>query len=286
MNRRNFIRSCAGAAGATLFAPHLLATAPPRLHSDRVSLGPRKVELSRMAFGTGTNGWGGSSNQTRKLGLKGLARCLEEAVDSGITFFDTADQYGSHPHVKEALKAISRDKVTILTKTHATTADEMRKDLDRFRRELGVDTIDILLLHCMTDPAWNKNRRGAMDVIEEAQQKGIIRTKGTSCHTLGALKTAAAEPWVEVDLARLNPKSIQMDGSPDVVIPILKQMKAQGKGVIGMKVFGAGKLREQQDAMLRYALAQDCLDCFTIGMESSAEMHDCIRRISAVAKPA
>lgn len=288
MNRRQFITSCAGAAGALVLTHNLdAAKSPvsiPKLHSDRVLLGPKKVEVSRLAFGTGTSGWGGSSNQTRKLGLKGMADCLVEGVESGITFFDCADMYGSHPHVKEALKRIPRDKVTIMTKSTSSTAEEMRADIARFQRELGVDTIDILLLHCMTDDDWNVRRRGAMDAIDEAQAKGIVRTKGVSCHTLGALKTAAAEPWVEVDLARLNPKTVAMDAAPEVVIPILSGMKAQGKGVIGMKVFGAGKMRDQQDAMLRYALAQECIDCFTIGMQSPAELHDVVRRITAIAQ--
>ena len=284
MNRRQFITRCAGAAGAIMlpYQMQAAASAPVKLHSDRIKLGPKQVELSRMAFGTGTSGWGGSSNQTRKLGLKGLGRLLEEAVDNGITFFDCADMYGSHPHVKEALKGVSRDKVTIMTKSTASTAEAMRKDIERFRREMGVEQIDILLLHCMTDDDWNVKRRGAMDVIDEYQQKGIIRTKGTSCHTLGALKTAASEPWVEVDLARLNPKNVAMDAKPEVVIPILKQMKAQGKGIIGMKVFGAGKLRDQQDAMLQYTLQQDFVDSFTIGVENASEMKDCMRRIAAV----
>jgi len=288
MNRRQFISTCAGAAGAALLPDVLRAdnatTQKPRLHSDRIFLGPHRVEVSRLAYGTGTSGWGHSSNQTRKLGIKGLADSLVQAYHEGITFFDCADMYGSHPHVKEALKSIPRDKVTILTKTTATTAEAAQKDLDRFRTELGVDTIDILLLHCMTDDDWNVKRRGAMDVIERARQKGVVRTHGVSCHTLGALKTAAAEPWVEVDLARLNPRTVAMDAPPDTVIPILTNMKKQGKGVIGMKVFGAGKMRDEQDAMLKYALSQDCLDCFTIGMESPEEMHDVVRRISSLAQ--
>ncbi len=286
MNRRQFFTACAGAAGIAVLPNQLFALDAPRLHSDRIKLGPKQVELSRLAYGTGTSGWGGSSNQTRKLGLKGLADSLHAGVDHGINFWDSADQYGSHPHIRQALKSVPRDKVVIMTKTQASTADEMRKDLDRFRRELGVETIDILLLHCMTDPEWNTKRRGAMDVIEEAQQKGIIRTKGVSCHTLGALKTAAAEPWVEVDLARLNPRNVAMDAPPDVVIPILQQMKAQGKGIIGMKVFGAGKMRDQQDEMLKYTLNQDVIDCFTIGMENPEEMKDCARRIAALSAPA
>jgi 1-deoxyxylulose-5-phosphate synthase len=177
---------------------------------------------------------------------------------------------------------VKRDKVTILSKTHATTAAEMRADLDRFRKELNTDYIDILLLHCMMDGDWNKKRRGAMDVIDEAQAKGIVKTKGVSCHTLEALKTAAAEPWVEVDLARINPAGIAMDHKdPAVVLGVLKEMKSKGKGVIGMKILGAGRLRDRADEALQFALAQEAVDCFTIGSESRAEFQDLVKKIQA-----
>src|SRR5574341_999666 len=112
------------------------------------------ITLSRLAIGTGTNGIGGSSNQTRKLGIRGVADLFRAAYDQGINFWDSADQYGTHPHLREALKSIPRDKVVILTKTHASTGKEMRADLDRFRRELNSDYLDILLLHCMMDADW------------------------------------------------------------------------------------------------------------------------------------
>jgi aryl-alcohol dehydrogenase-like predicted oxidoreductase len=250
--------------------------------SDRVTIGPKKISASRLAMGTGSNGWGRSSNQTRQLGMAGLAGHLQNAYDQGVTFWDAADQYGSHPHLGQALKnGIPRDKVTILTKTTASTDKEMRADLDRFRKELNTDYIDILLLHCMTDPDWNVKRRGAMDVISEAQEKGIVRSHGVSCHSLGALKTAAAEPWVEVDLARINPDKIQMDADNDTVLGILRQMKQQGKGVIGMKILGAGKLRDQQDRAIQYALGLDCIDCFTIGTENKDQFQDIVKRIPA-----
>jgi predicted aldo/keto reductase-like oxidoreductase len=169
----------------------------------------------------------------------------------------------------------------ILSKTHASTEKEMRADLDRFRREIGTDYIDILLLHCMLDDDWPVRKKGAMEVISEAQAKGIVRTKGVSCHTLGALKTAAKSPWVEVDLARINPAGVAMDADPATVIPVLRQMKAAGKGVIGMKIFGAGRLRNKADECLQYALALDCVDCFTIGSESLAELNDLVRRVPA-----
>jgi predicted aldo/keto reductase-like oxidoreductase len=240
-----------------------------------------KVEVSRLAQGSGTNGVGGSSNQTRKLGLKGLGELFHAAYDQGVTLWDSADQYGTHPHVKEGLKYVPREKVAILTKTHASTAAEMRADLDRFRRELGTDYIDIVLLHCMMDADWNQRRKGAMDVLSEAREKRIVRTHGVSCHTLEALKTAARSPWVQVDLARINPAQVAMDADPGTVTGVLRQMKAAGKGVIGMKILGAGRLRNRVDEMLQAALSLDCVDCFTIGSEGREEMLDLVRRIPA-----
>lgn len=281
MNRRDFLLSGATAAFAR-FPRHLYAGTTKKLATDRVKLGPMKVDVSRLAMGTGTNGVGGSSNQTRKLGLNGLADLLHAAYDQGVTFWDSADQYGTHPHLRAALKrGIPREKLTILTKTHASTEKEMHADLDRFRRELGTDYIDILLLHDMEEDDWPERKKGAMAVISEARERGIVKTHGTSCHTLGALKAAAASPWVQVDLARINPAQLHMDSDPKTVIGVLRQMKASGKGVIGMKILGAGGLRKRPDEALQYALALDCVDCFTIGSENRGEFEDLVRRIPA-----
>jgi 1-deoxyxylulose-5-phosphate synthase len=282
MRRRHFLKTSAASGILALNAfPYAAFAGTKKQASDRVKLGPMQVELSRLAMGTGTNGTGGSSNQTKKMGVQGVADLFRAAYDNGINFWDAADQYGTHPHLKAALKGVARDKVVILSKTHASTEKEMRADLDRFRRELGTDYIDILLLHCMMDGNWNEKKKGAMAVISEAREKGIVRTHGTSCHTLEALKTAAKEPWVQVDLARINPAQVAMDADPATVIGVLKEMKAAGKGVIGMKILGAGRLRTKADEALQYALSLDCVDCFTIGSESRAEMEDLVRKIPA-----
>ena len=283
MNRRNFLRTSSTAVGAVSLQsfPYHLFAGTKKHATDRVKLGPRGVELSRLAMGTGTNGGGGSSNQTKQLGVQGLADLFKAAYDQGVTFWDAADQYGTHPHLKAGLKLVPREKVTILTKTHSNTAAEAKADLDRFRRELGTDYLDIVLLHCMMDDDWSTRKRGAMDAIEEAREKGIVRTHGTSCHTLGALKTAANEPWVEVDLARINPAGVAMDADPETVLSVLRQMKKSGKGIIGMKILGAGRLRNRADEALQFALSLDCVDCFTIGSESRLEMEDLVKKIPA-----
>jgi 1-deoxyxylulose-5-phosphate synthase len=284
MNRRHFLQSTGvGALSLASFPYRLFAGETKKHATDKVMLGPRKIAVSRLAMGTGTVGSGGSSNQTRKLGYTGLAELLRAAYDQGVTFWDAADQYGSHPYLREALKTVPREKVVILTKTNSSNAAEVKADLDRFRRELSTDYIDILLLHCMTDGDWNRTMRGPMEVISEAREKGIVRSHGTSCHTLSALRTAAAEPWVEVDLARINPAQLHMDSDPRTVLSVLRQMKQAGKGVIGMKILGQGGLRHKVDESLQFALTHqpDYFDGFTIGSESRAEMEDLLRKIPA-----
>lgn len=278
MKRRDFLKTLA-ALTASSGLRNLPAADPPKRATDRVRLGPKQVEVSRMFVGTGSGGWAGSSNQSRNLGLSGLAGLLCYASELGITGWDSADQYGTHPHLREALKTCPRERVTILTKTRAQSVEEIRSDLDRFRRELQTDYIDILLLHCLTDPHWPKKMRPVMDVIDAAQEKGTVRTKGVSCHSLEALQAAAGEPWVEVDLARINPSGDSMDAKPKAVVPVLEKIKASGKGLIGMKLLGAGSLAHRVDECLQYARSLDCLDAFTIGCESRAEFDDLLRRM-------
>lgn len=281
MQRRMFMKSGAASLLALNNFPYAAYAGTKKLATDRVKLGPMKIDCSRMAMGSGTNGVGGSSNQTRKLGMKGLSELFRAGYDSGVMFWDSADQYGTHPYVREALKGVPREKVTILSKTRASTAQEMKADLDRFRRELGTDYIDILLLHCMMDGDWPERKKGAMEVISEAKEKGIVRTHGTSCHTLEALKTAAATPWVEVDLVRFNPAQVAMDADPKTVLGVIREMKSKGKGVIGMKVLGAGRLRNKADEAIQYHVAHSEIDCFTIGAESRAEFDDLLKKIPA-----
>ena len=248
--------------------------------TDTVTLGQTGIKTSRLAMGTGTVGSGHHSNQTA-LGIDGLSRLLQNGYDNGLRFFDAADSYGSHPHVAEALKHVDRTKVTLLTKSWARSASEMNADLERFRRELGSDHLDIVLMHCVTEGDWTTRYRGAMDALSEAKQKGIIRAHGCSCHTIEALRAAAKSPWVEVDLARVNPIGSHMDAEPDVVVSVLREMRVAGKGVVGMKILGQGDLRNRQNEALTYALGLGVLDAFTIGAESVNEQNDLMKRIAA-----
>ena len=287
MQRREFLIRSATAAGAAWLCsksiPKALAdqTLGQKFSaSDTVTLGSTGIQTSRLAMGTGTVGSGHHSHQTA-LGIEGLSDLLRNGYDHGLRFFDSADSYGSHPHVAEALKHVPRDRVTLLTKSWARDGAGMRADLDRFRKELGTDYLDICLMHCVTEADWTTQFRGAMDVLSEAKQKGIIRAHGCSCHSIEALRAAAKSPWVEIDLARINPIGAYMDSEPASVLSVLKEIKAAGKAVVGMKILGQGQLRHRQDEGIKYALSSGALDAFTIGAESKQEQEDLIRRIAA-----
>jgi len=289
MKRREFIGRAAAGAGALWLglkpsawgSPSAKPTGGRFQAADMVTLGSTGIKTSRLACGTGTVGSGHHSHQTA-LGIQGLSDLLLQGYDHGLRFFDTADSYGSHPHVAAALKQVPRDKVTVLTKSWSRDGNGIRADLDRFRKELGTDYLDICLMHCLTEGDWTDRYRSAMDALEEARQKGIIRAHGCSCHSIEALRAAAKSDWVQVDLARVNPIGSHMDADPDTVVSVLREMKARGKAVIGMKILGQGDMRSKVDEALHYALSLGMLDAFTIGAESRSEQLDLINRIGSV----
>jgi len=285
MKRRDFLAKSALGVAATWLVPKSWAAAMPPVAgkfgaADIVILGQTGIKTSRLACGTGTVGVDHHSHQSA-LGIQGLADLLLQGYDHGLRFFDTADSYGTHPHVAAALKKLPREKITVMSKSWSRDAAGLRADLDRFRKELGTDYIDILMMHCLTDEDWTEKNRSAMDAISEAQEKGIVRAHGCSCHTIGALRAAANSPWVQVMLSRVNPIGSHMDADPNTVVATLRAGRQAGKAIIGMKILGQGDMRSRVDEALKYALSLDLLHAFTIGAENRKEQLDLINRIGA-----
>ena len=116
-----------------------------------------------------------------------------------------------------------------------------------------------------------------MDVLNDEKAKGRIRAVGCSCHDLGAMQTAAATPWVDVILARINMqggKEVMMDGSREEVEAVLRTARQNGKAIIGMKIFGEGRLADQRDACMKYAQGNGLLDAMTIGFHTPEQIDD------------
>ena len=293
LTRRNFIRTgLTGIVGLTAACTGLrkFNVAPGEVMVDRVKLGNSGLKVSRIALGTGTKGYSKASNQTR-LGMEQFVKMARHAYDRGIRFFDMADGYGSHPYVGEAIKTFPREKVTLLTKiwTHEDGSENnvpVRETLNRYRKEMGTDYIDIVLMHCLTSGGWSHNRKHYMDGLAKAKQDGIIKAVGVSCHNWDAMVEAVENPWVDVIMARVNPFQTLMDNTPDAVKELLGKAKKKGIGVIGMKIFGEGRnisVEEREQSFL-FALTEGNTHCMTLGMESIDQVDDAVNRVMKLVK--
>jgi aryl-alcohol dehydrogenase-like predicted oxidoreductase len=288
LRRREFLATSATAAASLALGAGAAAgrsaaasrNALPTSATQKVKLGQSGVEVSLIGMGTGSIGTNQSSNQV-KLGVKGFTQVVRHALERGVAFFDVADQYGSHVFLREALKGVPRDQYVIQTKTHAADERTARSHIERYCLELGVEYIDILLLHCMTSADWPEKNKGAMDYLRKAREQGLIRAHGTSCHGMDPLRTSARNDFVQIDLARINPEGLIMDDkSPDEVASELQEMHDRGKGVVGMKILGEGRIKEPAriDASLRYVLGLGTVDAFVIGFESTQQVDDLVDR--------
>lgn len=289
MDRRAFLQKSTAMASLGMTAPLWAGAVPetqPACHgarqvTDVVSLAKTGIKPSRLSIGTGTLG----GSEQKRQGIDGMVKLFRHGLDRGIKWWDAADMYKTHPHVAATLKEIDRDQVVITSKTRGKDADEVRADIERFRKELGTDYIDIVLLHCMMDGDWNVKRRESMDVLSEYKAKGVIRAVGCSCHTFEALETASKEPWVEVDLARINPYAVKMDVPRVEDVPevekILQNMHDDGKAVYGMKILGEGefKTNERIETSLKFAMTRPYLSGFTIGFSLPQHIDDIIQRV-------
>jgi len=293
MNRRKFIQAgLTGLAGLSVVGTGIInlnCTVSGALSVDQVKLGNSGLTVSRIAMGTGTVGGNKSSNFTR-LGMDKFVKLARHAYERGINFYDMADSYGTHPFVGNAIKNLPREKLIVLTKMWTeedpNKREPVEKTLDRFRSESGSDYFDILLMHCMMKGNWNETRKYYMDAFSKAKQDGIVKAVGVSCHEIGALAEAAVNPWVDVIMARINPFGTAMDGSPDAVKAILETAKNNGKGIIGMKIFGEGKhvTDDERQRSLKFALTEGNIHCMTLGMETEDQMDDAIERVMKIVK--
>jgi 1-deoxyxylulose-5-phosphate synthase len=296
--RRHFLQASLAGAGLLATAPRLLSGAETSAAvsfkgSDIVSLGKTGIRVSRLAQGTGMAGYNHSSAHTRQ-GKEAFDRLLHHSLDQGIRFIDMADLYGSHPFVKDIIKGLPRDQYALLTKIWPRTEEWVKfsggakPEIDRFRKELDVDQIDVCLIHCMQNDQWPTEYARVRDELAELKDKKLVRAVGVSCHDLGALKVAAEHPWVDVILARINHiggDQYRCDGPAEVVAPVLKAARKNGKAIIGMKIFGEGRLikAEEKNASLKYVFTNDLVDAITVGMLKPEEVDDTLQHMAEIA---
>jgi aryl-alcohol dehydrogenase-like predicted oxidoreductase len=249
---------------------------------DYVEFGSTGLRVSRLAFGTGTNGWAGRSEQT-DLGVGELARLLRLGHDHGVNFWDAADAYGSHEHLAEALCDIPRGEVVIATKTTSQSAQQTARDVERFLIELRTDAVDIVLLHCMTQAGWPRRYCGAMEALVRAKEQGKVRAVGVSCHGVGPLLSAAETDLVDVVLARINVAGVHMGAPRSEVVDALERLYTSGKAVYGMKVLGCGRLAGQAHSAMEYVFGLGIVHSIVVGTSSRAQLLENVKLVEEIA---
>ena len=296
ITRRNFVvKAMSAGAGTMLLGKSVLANAgspsPASAAFREIKLGGTNIKTTFLGMGTGFSGYNRSSNITRA----GMAETvIKSAYEKGIRFFDCADSYGTHPYTATALKGIPREDYILCTKiwlSQGGIPEPERPDanivIDRFRRELKTDYLDLVQIHCMTDPKWTETHKRQMDILENLKAKGIIRSHGVSVHSLEAMKAALESSWVDIIHVRVNPYGESMDNKDsNIVIPVIEQLHKSGKGVIGMKLIGNGKFSKDPskiDESLKYVFKLGTVDMVIIGFEKPEHIDDYVTRIDRFA---
>lgn len=292
LNRRKFIAALSLGTAHLLFNNQLNASEKPIYSKDPtqlVMLGNSGITTSLLGMGTGVHGGNRSSAITRQDKSKSI-EAIQYALERGVRFFDCADTYGTHQLVAEALKNEDRHKLTLSSKIWVrsggipeTERPDADKVVDRFRKELNTDYLDIVQIHCMVDNNWTDTQKRQMDILESLKSKGIIKAHGVSVHSLDAMKDALHNPWVDVIHVRINPYGIAMDKpDPSEVVEVISQLHDSGKGVIGMKLIGDGKYKddsEKIDNALKFVLGLGTVDMMIVGFERKEQIENYLERM-------
>jgi predicted aldo/keto reductase-like oxidoreductase len=292
VTRREFLAFGTAAVGAAtlITRPAFAAESAPKIKkgTDLVTLGKSGIKSTVLGIGTGTRG----GSEQRAMGEAEFVKLAHHAFDRGIRYIDTADNYRMHPFVRAALKGLPREKIFIQTKIPARHASQARQTIERYRKELGIEQLDTLLMHAMMSRSWPTDMRPLMDVLEEAKQKGRVRAVGISSHNMPPLEASVEQgDFIDVQLVRINPFGVKamMDGAPEEVAPLVKKMHQQGRGIIGMKIYGEtgfrvnGKdtpeSRQKRLESLKYVLGLGCVDCFAIGFSDPKQIDETLELI-------
>jgi aryl-alcohol dehydrogenase-like predicted oxidoreductase len=288
--RRDFLKTSV-AVGALCGAGGAIAQTSKRSATDWVTLGKSNVKVTRLAFGTGSHG----GRVQRELGQAEFTRLVRHAYDRGIRFFETAESYPGMPEMLSiALKGLPRDSYKLMTKYSTPAGGDPAPKIDQFRRQLGTEYIDILLLHCLRPPTWKTDYSSLQDGFSEAKHKKVILAQGASVHGLPALRTFPGDQWLEIAMIRMNHNGTRMDtadtkdvdalGKVDEVVAHTRKVHEQGMGVISMKLVGEGRFTnaEDRDAAMKFAMNLGCVDAVTLGFKNTAEIDEAIERMNRV----
>lgn len=247
------------------------------------------LRVSRLCIGCG-------HFQNAYPDVEAGGRFLREVLAAGVNFWDTAESYGSHPHVAAALRGMDRGQVVLQTKTGEAEHDKARDRIDAALRDLGTDYLDVILLHGVNSPRDLEHREGALRAMLAAKAAGKVRVVGCSTHiyTGPVMEAVIGCPEIEVILTTVNREGMLLEGSivdPDPnaprepAVPVLTDHLEQvrrayevGKGISIMKVIGGGKVAEaDRAAWIRWGFAYPHAHAVNLGITYPGDLEQDLR---------
>ena len=185
---------------------------------------------------------------------------------------DTAHLYGTYAHVREGLRGHSGE-VRVSSKTHATDAATAREHVTTALQEMGLESLDVLLLHGarLADPFTE--REAVFDELCRMKEEGLVKAIGLSCHYISGIRDAARNPDVDVIHPLINRTGMGiLDGSAEEMAAAIALAASAGKGVYAMKALAGGNFISSARESISWVMGVEGVHAIALGMLSEAEI--------------
>lgn len=230
-------------------------------------LGNNDIYVSQLCFGSLT-----ISPLQANLSLEKGADLIVLAMEMGINFLDTAEFYENYSYIREAIKK-SQKELIVSTKSYAYTYDGMKRSVEKARKEMNRDVVDIFMMHEQETILTLKGHREALEYLLEAKAKGIIKAVGVSTHTVEVVNAAANMKEIDVIHPLINYKGIGIkDGNRQDMEKAIEKAFKNGKGIYAMKSLGGGNLIGDKQKAFEYILSIPYIHSVAVGMKSEDEV--------------
>jgi uncharacterized protein len=207
-------------------------------------------------------------------------RCLNHAIDLGITYLDTSPDYGSEPHVG-AVMATRRDEVFLATKINNRSREGVLQELRDSLSKLQTDHVDLIQVHAVN--AWADLEQalapdGALAALEEAREQGMVRFIGITGHARPEILAESLRRYpFDAVLCALGIIDHMVSAADEFLLPVACE---RGAAVIAMKVLGHGEIA-RRDLALRYSLGLPGVAVAVIGLKDEAEIDEIVANATA-----
>ena len=140
-------------------------------------------------------------------------------------------------------------------------------------KELGRDTIDIMLCHCARQRFLEDEWGPTLEALLAARAKGLVRMVGMSTHTVAGVLDAARHPEMDVIHPLINRKGMGIiDGGVEEMLAAIREAHGAGKFVYAMKSLAGGNFVPDREASLRFIFDTPEIDAVVVGMVTPLEV--------------